>query len=102
MNILQVVRQYLPSTGGMETYVSSLCRQLAARGHSADVATLDYLFKSHEPLPHYELVEGTNVVRLPSAGTARFFVAPRLRKTKCDWRASSRQSLCKSTCPGFR
>lgn len=78
MNILQVVRQYLPSTGGMETYVSGLCRQLSQRGHHADVATLDYLFKSHEPLPHYQRVNGTDVIRLPSAGTARFFFAPRL------------------------
>ncbi|MHB8858169.1 MAG: glycosyltransferase family 4 protein [Thermoleophilia bacterium] len=62
----------------METYVSSLCRQLAQRGHDTDVATLDYLFKSHEPLPHYERAGGTDIIRLPSAGTARLFFAPRL------------------------
>src|SRR5665811_247685 len=78
MNILQVVRQYLPSTGGMETYVSSLCRQLADRGHRSDVATLDYLFKTMTPLPAYERLDGTDVIRLPSKGTARYFFAPRL------------------------
>ncbi|MHB1324999.1 MAG: glycosyltransferase family 4 protein [Thermoleophilia bacterium] len=78
MKILQVVRQYLPSTGGMETYVSSLCRQLVERDHRTDVATLDYLFKTNEPLPHYSKAEGIDVIRLPSAGTARYFFAPRL------------------------
>lgn len=78
MNILQVVRQYLPSTGGMETYVSSLCRQLSGRGHRSDVATLDYLFKTMTPLPAYERLDGTDVIRLPSLGTARYFFAPRL------------------------
>lgn len=78
MNILQVVRQYLPSTGGMETYVSSLCRQLADRGHRSDVATLDYLFKTMTPLPAYERLDGTDVIRLPSRGNARLFFAPRL------------------------
>ncbi len=78
MNILQVVRQYLPSTGGMETYVSCLCRQLAVRGHHTDVATLDYLFKTNLPLPHYERIDGIDIIRLPSSGTARYFFAPRL------------------------
>jgi len=78
MNILQVVRQYLPGTGGMETYVSNLCRQLARRGHRSDVATLDYLFKTDERLPHYQRIDGVDVLRLPSAGNARYFFAPRL------------------------
>lgn len=78
MKILQVVRQYLPGTGGMETYVANLCRQLRDRGHQTDVATLDRLFKSGEPLPAYEEIDGTRVIRLPFSGTARYFVAPRL------------------------
>ena len=78
MRILQVVRQYLPSTGGMETYVSTLCRELLARGHEADVATLDYLFYQDRRLPSYERIENTDVIRLPSAGNPRYFLAPRL------------------------
>ncbi|MHB8793699.1 MAG: glycosyltransferase family 4 protein [Thermoleophilia bacterium] len=62
----------------METYVSSLCRQLAERGHRSDVATLDYLFKTMTPLPAYERLDGTDIIRLPSLGTARYFFAPRL------------------------
>ncbi|MDO8737197.1 MAG: glycosyltransferase family 4 protein [Thermoleophilia bacterium] len=62
----------------METYVSSLCRQLSGRGHRSDVATLDYLFKNMTPLPAYERIDGTDVIRLPSLGTARYFFAPRL------------------------
>src|SRR3972149_4229936 len=80
MKILQVVRQYLPSTGGMETYIASLCRQLAARGHGTDVATLDYIFKTDEPLPHYERIDGIDVIRLPSMGNPRYFLAPSLLK----------------------
>lgn len=80
MKILQVVRQYLPGTGGMETYVANLCRQLRERGHVSDVATLDRLFKSGEALPAYEEIDGTAVIRLPFTGTARYFLAPGLLK----------------------
>ncbi len=78
MKILQVVRQFLPSTGGMETYVSSLCSQLRRRGHQSDVATLDYIFKTSRRLPPYQVIEGTNIIRLPSLGNPRYFFAPRL------------------------
>lgn len=78
MNILQVVRQFLPGTGGMETYVSSLCRQLERRGHRSDVATLDHLFKNGERLHPYENIGGIDIIRFPSRGTARYFYAPRL------------------------
>lgn len=78
MKVLQVVRQYYPSTGGMEDYVTNLCRQLRRRGHTADVATLDYLFKSRTLLPPYERFDDTDIIRLPSRGNARFFFAPRL------------------------
>jgi alpha-1,3-mannosyltransferase len=78
MDILQVVRQYLPGTGGMETYVASLCRQLSLRGHRADVATLDRLFKTNWQLPPHEQIDGIEVIRFPAGGNARYFFAPRL------------------------
>ncbi len=78
MNILQVVRQYLPGTGGMETYVSNLCRQLALRGHRSDVATLDQLFRDDRRLPPHEVIDGVDVIRFPWSGNARYFFAPRL------------------------
>ncbi|GBE57719.1 GDP-mannose:cellobiosyl-diphosphopolyprenol alpha-mannosyltransferase [bacterium BMS3Abin01] len=62
----------------METYVAGLCRQLQLRGHRSDVATLDYLFNSGDPLPPYEHIDGIDVIRLPSRGNARYFFAPRL------------------------
>ena len=78
MKVLQVVRQYHPSTGGMEEYVVNLCRQLRRRGHETDVATLDYLFKSDTSLPPYGRHEDIDIIRLPSWGNARYFFAPRL------------------------
>lgn len=78
MDILQVVRQYLPGTGGMETYVSSLCHQLQRHGHRAEVATLDRLFKTNRRLPPYEHIDGVEVIRFPASGNARYFFAPRL------------------------
>jgi alpha-1,3-mannosyltransferase len=78
MKILQTVRQYIPGTGGMETYVSNLCRQLGLLGHHADVATLDRLFETGSRLPPYEVIDGINVIRLPATGNARYFFAPRL------------------------
>ena len=62
----------------METYVANLCRQLSERGHQCDVATLDYIFKSMRPLPAYEEIDGVRVIRLPSSGNARYFLAPQL------------------------
>ncbi len=62
----------------METYVSSLSRRLSDRGHKSDVATLDYLFKTNEPLPHFERIDDIDVIRLPSSGNPRYFFAPRL------------------------
>jgi alpha-1,3-mannosyltransferase len=62
----------------METYVANLCRQLSERGHQCDVATLDYIFKTKQQLPAYQEIDGTDVIRLPSLGTARYFLAPRL------------------------
>lgn len=62
----------------METYVFHLCRELQRRGHQSDVATLNYLFTDNKSLPAYQQVYDTNVIRLPSLGTARYFIAPRL------------------------
>ncbi|MBE0428316.1 MAG: glycosyltransferase family 4 protein [Thermoleophilia bacterium] len=78
MKVLQVVRQFHPGTGGMENYVSCLCRELTSRGHRSDVATLDYLFKTRERLPAYGRSGSIDIIRLPSAGNARYFLAPRL------------------------
>lgn len=62
----------------METYVSSLCRELTGLGHRTDIATLDYIFKSRQRLLPYERLDGIDVIRLPSWGNPRYFVAPRL------------------------
>jgi alpha-1,3-mannosyltransferase len=80
MKVLQVVRQYNPSVGGMETYVSDLCGQLRHRGHYTDVATLNYLFYRDLPLSSFERIGDTDVFRLPSIGNPRFFLARKILK----------------------
>ena len=43
--IVQIVRQYAPSRGGLEDVVSNLSRSLASRGFAVRVVTLDRLFR---------------------------------------------------------
>ena len=41
LRILQMVRQFLPRSGGMQEYVAQLSRNLIALGHQVDVLTLN-------------------------------------------------------------
>lgn len=43
MKVLNIVKYYHPSTGGMETYVRQLSRGLGGRGIEASVLTIDHL-----------------------------------------------------------
>jgi alpha-1,3-mannosyltransferase len=76
MRILHLCRQYHPSLGGVERFVSDLASRLAAGGHQVEVATLNRLWQRHERLSAYEVVNGIPVHRLPFAGNALYFVAP--------------------------
>lgn len=76
MRILQVVRQFYPSTGGVETYTMALSRRLLRLGYNCDVLTLNRCFDSDTTLPGEELVEGIRVFRIPYWGIKRLFIAP--------------------------
>ena len=59
MNILQVCPNYLPSVGGVETFVSRLANELKIKG--ADVFVLCFS-KNNEPL--YETIDGIKIYRI--------------------------------------
>lgn len=78
MRVLHVVRQFLPSRGGLENAVLALCRHLQARGYQPDVATLNRWWATGETLAPSATLEGIEVVRLPYIGGRRLFFAPHL------------------------
>jgi alpha-1,3-mannosyltransferase len=75
LSILHVVRQYLPSLGGLETSVRNLCAQQRAHGLQPSLLTLDRM--SHKPetlLARCETIDGSMVYRIPFVGNRRFFL----------------------------
>lgn len=78
MKIIHVVRQYLPSVGGMEEVVRNLVGgQLASGQHLPVVVTLDRLFRDRATLlPAEEVIEGVTVRRIPFHGSERYPIAP--------------------------
>ncbi|MBM4421922.1 MAG: glycosyltransferase family 4 protein [Chloroflexi bacterium] len=76
MNILHLCRQYHPSVGGVERFVSDLATRLAARGHTVEVATLNRLWRRPGALAGEEVVGGIPVHRVPFIGGPLFFFAP--------------------------
>ncbi len=78
MRILQVVRQFLPTVGGVENAVLGLSQALLGSGVEVEVLTLDERFDTGQRLPPAELVAGIPVTRVPRVGPRRYPWAPRL------------------------
>ncbi|WP_148861374.1 glycosyltransferase family 4 protein [Marinobacter fonticola] len=80
LNVTHVVRQYLPSIGGMEDVVRNIAaNQMAQTGVQPRVITLDRLFRQGEqPLAREEEIDGIRVTRLPYFGSSRYPVCPRV------------------------
>lgn len=78
MNIIHVVRQFLPSIGGLEDVVHQLGREHLRRGLGpVRVVTLDRLFRGGEGrLPAHEFIDGIEVIRLPHRGSSRYPLCP--------------------------
>jgi alpha-1,3-mannosyltransferase len=76
MRIIQVHRQFLPSTGGIETVVYGLSRALQQQGQHCDIATLRYIFGSGETCAPTAQIDGLQVYRFPHLGARRYFIAP--------------------------
>ena len=72
--ICHVVRQFLPSVGGLESYVENLALELMRQGHDCDILTLDRLFRRPgERLAPGDEVHGLRVMRVPMVGHRRLF-----------------------------
>lgn len=76
MKILHVTRQFWPARGGLESFVLGLSRQLLARGHASDVATLAFDWASGQALPARDSVDGIAIFRCRAFGPRRYLVAP--------------------------
>jgi len=76
MKILHICRQYYPSVGGVERFVSELTARLALAGNEVEIATLNRVWYAHQHLPALEVVKGIPVHRVPFIGGPLFFIAP--------------------------
>jgi len=74
VSVTHVVRQYLPSIGGMEEVVRNIaCHQQRSGIQSTRIVTLDRLFRNtEEHLPSEEEIGGVKVTRLPYFGSSRY------------------------------
>jgi alpha-1,3-mannosyltransferase len=77
-NVTHVVRQYLPSVGGMEEVVRNIAMHQARSGqHGTRIITLNRLFRNAKNiLPEREEINGIDVIRLPYFGSSRYPVCP--------------------------
>jgi alpha-1,3-mannosyltransferase len=74
VRVTHIVRQYLPSIGGMEEVVRNIARHQFRSGQGATrIITLNRLFRNSEDiLPERELIDGIEVIRLPYKGSSRY------------------------------
>lgn len=74
IKVTHVVRQYLPSIGGMEEVVRNIALQQKRRGNDhVKIITLNRLFRNTaEILPAHEWIDGIEVIRLPYRGSSRY------------------------------
>lgn len=76
MRIAHVVRQYLPSLGGLEEVVRNLVQQQLQQGLQPYIVTLDRVFKNKQKqLPAEEVIDGVQVIRIPYCGSDRYPLA---------------------------
>lgn len=75
--MVQIVRQYAPSRGGLEDVVANLAKTLPSHGFRTRVVTCDRLFtETGTLLPARETIDGVEVIRIPWSGSTRYPIAP--------------------------
>lgn len=80
MKVLHIVRQYLPSVGGMEEVVRNLVHhQHHDAGCEPRIATLNRVFRGQDQLlSSREVIEGVSVHRLAYVGSERYPICPQI------------------------
>lgn len=77
VKVTHIVRQYLPSIGGMEEVVRNIAMHQVRKGQATRIITLNRLFRNtEEQLPAREMIDGIEVVRLPYYGSSRYPICP--------------------------
>ncbi|HEX3141780.1 MAG TPA: glycosyltransferase family 4 protein [Rhizobacter sp.] len=77
LRVVHVVRQYLPSRGGMEDVVFNIARmQRDLHDQQPSIVTLDRVFRQSGVLPADEVLDGIPVHRLPYSGSERYPLFP--------------------------
>jgi alpha-1,3-mannosyltransferase len=80
VKILQITRQFLPSTGGVEAVVNGLSRALQTNGHEVNIVTLKKIFCTGEAAPDHSILNGLPVSRIRHWGIKRYPIAPEVLK----------------------
>jgi alpha-1,3-mannosyltransferase len=75
MKILQITRQYAPSTGGLASAVEGLSHAVREAGHGVRIVTLKKIFETGEVAPAESVVNGLNVSRIRHWGSRRYPIA---------------------------
>ncbi len=73
LRILHVVKQFEPSSGGLETYVKELATRQATK-HDVTVLTLNRVFGDERRLAEVEKTDSFTIVRVPFVGYRRLFL----------------------------
>ncbi len=76
MKVLQISRQFLPSTGGIENVMYGLSKALQKKDYSSNTLTLRSTLKTGEILEKESFIDGLRVYRLPYFGSIRYPIAP--------------------------
>jgi alpha-1,3-mannosyltransferase len=78
IKVTHIVRQYLPSIGGMEEVVRNIAMHQLRNGQERTrIITLNRLFRNaKEQLPEREEIDGIEVTRLPFYGSSRYPLCP--------------------------
>ncbi|WP_257266474.1 glycosyltransferase family 4 protein [Endozoicomonas sp. ONNA2] len=72
MKIVHVVRQFLPSIGGLEDVVFNLATEQIKLGHNVKVFTTNSDFQANKQLPAVSVESGIHVQRYPWYGSKRY------------------------------
>jgi alpha-1,3-mannosyltransferase len=75
MKIIHVFHHFAPCTGGIETVIMQLCRQLQGK-HSCRVVCLNKCPKEKKKLPAKETISGIEVARVPFIDLGFYKFAP--------------------------